>query len=471
MAAANWVFGVCAALLAACAYNAAGTSPPATVAPPSPASARAPESLTIHPNLDDALASSFALVASRPPFTVQFTAEIPPSYLPPLQFAWDFEADGQIDATSADPVRRYDQPGEYRVSLQLTDGAGRSQMAGTRIVVVGAAAERPFIVGVTEHFDLWQGHLDSLSDLRQASALIRDAGVKFVRWDFPWSDLEPYAGVPDWAVHDAAVGIAREYDLETLGVLTYSPPWATGHEWSDPYRTWTYLPPDHLNDWGAFVYRAVDHYKSDVHQWAIWNEPNLSTFFAPADPAIYAALLREAYLAAKYADPQTFIVGGELAVPDDAANFVDRSGQPAKALAAADFLTGMYANGAAGFYDALSFHPYTDPALGTAALLGKVRSLRDIMRRSGDTDTPLWITEYGWATTTPGLSEEAQARWLSESLSALADSGQVSAVFWYNLRDKGRSPASWEDNLGLVRFDWSPKPAYNALTLLTGASP
>lgn len=80
-----------------------------------------------------------------------------------------------------------------------------------------------------------------------------------------------------------------------------------------------------------------------------------------------------------------------------------------------------------------------------------------------DAATPLWVTELGWATSAGGMSEDRQAQWLTGSLTTLLHSGEVSAVFWYNLRDGGNDASDWEDNFGLVRYDWSPKPAYTAL--------
>jgi hypothetical protein len=95
--------------------------------------------------------------------------------------------------------------------------------------------------------------------------------------------------------------------------------------------------------------------------------------------------------------------------------------------------------------------------------LEKVSAFRAVMGDHGDAATPLWITEIGLATRGDGASEDRQARWLTDSVTALRDSGEVSAVFWYDLRDEGGDASDAEGNFGLVRLDWSPKPAYTAL--------
>ncbi len=458
-----WVC-TCVSMLGACVAPTSTSTPIPSLTPTLTLTHPPPYALLIHPNLADAQNNSFALLAGRPPFRVDFSADVSESLPQPLSYQWDRDGDGVFDSTDADPPPiTLTTPGVYTATLALTDGAGHTEVAQQRLVVIGPAKPRAFRVGVTAHLDLWHGQMDSLEEVQRAGAVLREAGKPLVRWDFMWPALEPFADVPDWAVYDASLAIVREYGLESLGILDYTPPWASGHRWADPYNAWNYLGPDRLSDWGRFVYRTVDRYKDDVRQWEIWNEPNLSTFFAPADPAAYTALLREAYLAAKYADPEAFVVGGDLATPDDPAHFVGRRGRPAKALGAEDFLAGMYASGAPGYYDALSLHPYTDPSLGTASLLEKVSAFRAVMGDHGDAATPLWITEIGLATRGDGASEDRQARWLTDSLTALLDSGEVSAVFWYDLRDEGSDASDAESNFGLVRQDWSPKPAYTAL--------
>gem|GEM_PF-2478445 len=46
-----------------------------------------------------------------------------------VSWAWDFESDGIVDSTSSAPVRVFDEPGEYVVSLTVTDSYGYSDTA------------------------------------------------------------------------------------------------------------------------------------------------------------------------------------------------------------------------------------------------------------------------------------------------------------------------------------------------------
>ena len=38
----------------------------------------------------------------------------------------------------------------------------------------------------------------------------------------------------------------------------------------------------------------------------------------------------------------------------------------------------------------------------------------------------------------------------------------IKTVFWYNFRDKGIDPYNWEHHMGLIKYNWDIKPAYEA---------
>src|SRR5205085_4468368 len=70
------------------------------------------------------------------------------------------------------------------------------------------------------------------------------------------------------------------------------------------------------------------------------------------DPAAYTRVLKAAYPAIKGADPQaTVLTGGTGPAANDGTQ-----------IAPLDFLNAVYANGGAGYFDAVSHHPYTFPA-------------------------------------------------------------------------------------------------------------
>jgi len=206
-----------------------------------------------------------------------------------------------------------------------------------------------------------------------------------------------------------------------------------------------------------------------VHAYEVWNEPNTSGFWPSGPSAVeYTSLLAAAYPAVKQADPSATVVLGGLSKNDY------------------DYLAGLYAAGAGSFFDVVAVHPYTgvaDPTWcwnegGTAkrakdAFCG-IEEVRNTMVANGDSAKPIWLTEFGWSTTTGpyGVSEAVQADFLTKALNTVRSSyPYVRVAFWYNFRNNywsNNDPVDYEANLGLLRVDFSAKPAYTAFQTWTG---
>ncbi len=67
-----------------------------------------------------------------------------------------------------------------------------------------------------------------------------------------------------------------------------------------------------------------------------------------------------------------------------------------------------------------------------------------------------------------GVSEQEMTSLLPRLYLSYLAAG-VDKLFFYNLRNKGTNPAEREDNFGLVRRDFSPKPAWHAYKEMTAA--
>jgi hypothetical protein len=90
---------------------------------------------------------------------------------------------------------------------------------------------------------------------------------------------------------------------------------------------------------------------------------------------------------------------------------------------------------------------------------------------------PVWITEMGWTTYTPHNSwvQEGflptplreQAELIVRTYLSCIISGADPKVFWYDLRNDGTDPLNFEDNIGIMYRDFTPKPAYIAYSTMT----
>ncbi len=302
-----------------------------------------------------------------------------------------------------------------------------------------------------------------------------EAGIRYFRHDFLWDQIEPEPGEFDFEAMDRAVDAALEAGIEYIGILCYGNPAYSSQTDDDPA-----YPPDDPADFANYVYETVSHFHGRVHNWEIWNEPNVGLrFWKPTfsgDPEAYGDLLELAYDAAKAADPACTVALGGTFYP----HLVVESGE--------DFLEEVYAihPDLGDYFDVLAFHPYRYPFTAPEvqngyqdSLLTAIETMRDVLERHGDADKPIWITEMGWHTATlqpvfSGVTFEEQARYLARAY-VLALSTGVDKVCWYTFEDGEHARAWQEDAFGLFVHDedWSDtryppaKPAYYALETLS----
>jgi hypothetical protein len=91
--------------------------------------------------------------------------------------------------------------------------------------------------------------------------------------------------------------------------------------------------------------------------------------------------------------------------------------------------------------------------------------MHDVMIDGGDARKPIWITECGAPTGTApvAVSEETQAQTVRIMLRAARDVAWLGPAFVYSIRDSGTDRSDPEQNFGILRRDFSPKPAYSVV--------
>lgn len=228
--------------------------------------------------------------------------------------------------------------------------------------------------------------------IQRTLQMAREMGASWVVEYFLWAAHEPARGVYDWSHADLVVDHALNQGLTVIARLGYVP------EWARPAKTSPlYLDEDGYTDFAGFVAAFAAHFRDRVRYIIVWNEPNLSQEwgYRRVDPAAYTALLRQAYLAAKQANPDVVILGGALAP-----TLAPRDSE--WGLNDLDYLQGMYDAGAGAYFDVLAAHSYgwtfgpDEPAAADAVNFSRVELLREIMIRNGDAAKSVMITEGGW---------------------------------------------------------------------------
>jgi hypothetical protein len=285
--------------------------------------------------------------------------------------------------------------------------------------------------------------------------LIANHNVSWVREEFRWDVIQPTPRRWDWGFADELVEKAQQRGLNVVGLLAYSVGWASpgsGAGFSQP----AWAMPSNLDAYRGYITAVVSRYRGRVRAWEVWNEPNHGHFWQPApNPGDYGMLLRIAAEAIRAADPGARVVFGGV------------SGADVGFLEAAVDVAGWDA------FDVLAAHTYVAPKSPERGRLveGEIAKLQAFIARRGG-GKPIWLTEIGWPTSTPGrwgIGDPAiQANYLVRGMIAASTSPGVERIFWYNWRDDGGDPGNDENNFGLVYRDWrTPKPAATALRTMT----
>jgi polysaccharide biosynthesis protein PslG len=295
-------------------------------------------------------------------------------------------------------------------------------------------------------------------------------GTRWIRFDVKW-DVIQYGGPESWdfSRYDALTAAAAARGLRVLGTLAYAPRWARAAACKDSFP----CEPRDPNEYARYAEATVAHFKGRIAHWELWNEPNIPGFWKPSpNAARYAALVKAAYPRIKAADPAaTVLAGATSPAPDDGTQIDEVT-----------FMQQVYAAGGGGNFDAWSHHPYTHPAppgnvhpdCAWYQIYGSKPNLRGVMAAQGDSAKQIWGTEYGPPTSgSPGsVSETTQARWVTDAYKLWNSYAWAGPLFWYADRDQlptGASGDAW-NYYGLLREDFSPKPAWDAYRLAASAA-
>jgi len=134
---------------------------------------------------------------------------------------------------------------------------------------------------------------------------------------------------------------------------------------------------------------------------------------------------------------------------------------PASAGNGEKILYALGEEGALGYMDVCSIHPYnweTDPQSGQ--IVEKVKKTRAILDKYGETDMPVWLSEIGWADECYGVSSYEQGSYLVQLYVMLAENNLADKMFIYRFRDHRDLKNHRESSFGIINHLGTAKPAY-----------
>ncbi|WP_197040213.1 Ig-like domain-containing protein [Mycobacterium sp. URHB0044] len=334
-------------------------------------------------------------------------------------------------------------------TVTVKDALGASTTATVSVTIVPPAANAidqratSVAIHVPDLLFYSQAEIDTALDALQS------VGVTDIRVLVPWAAVEPVQGWADWSAVDRVINSAAARNIKVLGVLNSTPTWAAVPN--------TYplagMPSDNAQ-FAAFAGLAAARYKGKVTAWEVWNEPNAVMFWQPGpNAAQYTALLKAAYPAIKAADPDAVVVAAAVGATLD---WFGLTVNPVR------FVSEMYDAGAAGYFDALSFHPYqyttpfTQGGIYYDSPLTQVNRIHDLMVANGDGYKKIWATEYGEPSSAAG--DANQAAYLGDFLRGWRTLSFAGPAFIHTLVDRADADPA-EASFGLFYPDWTPKPA------------
>ena len=296
----------------------------------------------------------------------------------------------------------------------------------------------------------------------------QDLGVGWERILFYWREIQP-TGPDDWNtlhVREEWLAEANAQGRTVVGLIKNTAPWASTDGTEAGVPKGLYLPvddPDNL--WANYVRRLAEYYsRLNVHHWIIWNEPEIKPgvygFEFAGSTADYYQLLKSAYRVIKESDPEAVIHLAGLTWWHDP-TFLDSL----LALAAADPESAEYDT----FFDVISLHIY----FRSETVKTLIEEVNAIQGRYG-LEKPIWINETNappnrdpdWPVDRPRFNIDLeQQAWFIVQAMALGFASGAERISVYKLIDIHLPPGG--ESFGMVRPDYSRRPAYDAYKLAT----
>jgi hypothetical protein len=335
--------------------------------------------------------------------------------------------------------------------ISLTILLGPTPASATHLTATGNPAELTVPWGFNEDWGWWSGGFSPKRASRQVqkAAAIMRGSLSANRFHVQWADVERRRGRYRWGKSDHAYRAMQRYTAQPVMLLYNAPGWARDPRSRCRAETCAYPPrPKYDRRWKRFVRAAVSRYP-DVRAVEIWNEPNLSRFWAPrADPKRYTTILKLAHEAVVAANRIAPVLAGGL-IPT-----ATRSGN----ISADEFLRQIYRRAGAGGFEGIATHPYPRRAPFVQTMWNWLDALRAVRAENGDDATPLWITEVGISThSSSGVPLDRQGDLLVELYRSIQ--GHDVASFVIHRFQAGAEGGYWNQTSVVDRY-LLPKPAY-----------
>ena len=267
--------------------------------------------------------------------------------------------------------------------------------------------------------------------------LAAELGARTLRIELPWALVESRRGRLDWARFDYIVRAARRLKVTLQPVIVYTPAWA-GKDANSPPSAAAF---------SKFAGTLARRYRGRIRYSELWNEPDLSRYWAGTVQQYVQRVLKPGYRAIKHADPHARVLLGGPSRAD------------------ADWFENVYRYGGGRSFDIAAYHVYS----GAAEVLNGASVMFTVLKRHHQTAKPIWLGEYG---TTEAGPESPQQEGMIRAV--LTQAAPLAMAQWYTLRDTQATTCCppnviESDPWGLVTRKYERKSSFALMrTLLKG---
>lgn len=275
--------------------------------------------------------------------------------------------------------------------------------------------------------------------------LLKYLGVQNVRDDIMITTIFKKDGSENFSTYDKWIPKLKENDINLLGILNTNPAsWLFGTDGK-------ISSDEEVQQLENYVLKISNRYP-EIEYMEIINEPN-GYYTTESDIYWYTKAIEETQNNLLKNNKNIKILIGSTMTPDASYD---------KRLPSEQFLKKVLEN--IQVYKKskyLSFHIYDKK--NTGILNERFRNVQkthyDLINDYGGFIKPA-VTEFGDTTVNIGSNEEQQAiRFVQQSI--LQKENEIYIA--YNFKDKGTDITEGEDNYGIVKNDYTPKPAYYAM--------
>ena len=339
-----------------------------------------------------------------------------------------------------------------------------------------------------------QAHMVHVHQTNAVMGAMTSLDFYWVKQQVEWRVFEPAPRRRQFFMLDQLVEQSDKQGVNLLFSVVHAPGWAR-EEGYDPSIEGPPADPRTLAD---FLGAVADRYcNRSLRAIEIWNEQNLSAEWGglPLSAADYVSLLTPSAQAVKEACPTMRVISGGL-TPTGSVSGI--------AVDDYDYLEAMLQAGLLEHVDAVGVHAsgYNVPPTATwdeacAAIQehgntfngpcddphhswsfrSTLEGHHAILEAHGAEETPLWVTEFGWAAGgahEPGYAYaddndyDEQAAWTVTAFEMMRDWPWVEAAFLWNLNFRVIAEGTQKAQWGIVDHQWEPLPAFVALVAAQG---